>query len=74
MSPALSDLPARKVMRALEGLGFVHIRTKGSHAVYRDAAGRVVIDPRHDTIKRGTLSSILRQAGLKPTEFLDLMR
>jgi predicted RNA binding protein YcfA (HicA-like mRNA interferase family) len=61
-------------VRALESVGFVHVRTKGSHAVYRDPTGRVVIVPRHDTIKRGTLSSILRQAGLKPAEFVDLVR
>ena len=73
MSPALSDLPLRKVLRALESVGFDHVRTKGSHAVYRNAAGRVVVVPHHDTIKRGTLSSILRQAGLTPAEFLDLL-
>jgi predicted RNA binding protein YcfA (HicA-like mRNA interferase family) len=36
VSPALSDLPVRRVIRALEGVGFSHVRTKGSHAVYRD--------------------------------------
>ena len=32
MSPALSDLPFRKVTRALESVGFGYVRTKGSHA------------------------------------------
>lgn len=73
MSPALSDLPARKVVRVLESVGFEQVRTKGSHAVYRNASGRVVVVPLHDTIKRGTLSSILRQAGLARGEFLDLL-
>ncbi len=36
LSPALSDLPVRKVIRALESVGFGYMRTKGSHAVYRD--------------------------------------
>lgn len=31
MSPALSDLPVRKVTRVLESIGFDHIRTTGSH-------------------------------------------
>lgn len=57
----------------LESVGFKHVRTKGSHAEYRNAAGRVVVVPRHDTIKRGTLRSILRQAGLTNAEFLDLL-
>ncbi len=73
MSPALSDLPVRKVIRALESVGFSHVRTKGSHAVYRDQHGRVTVIPQHGTIKRGTLASILRQAGLAPDEFLKLL-
>ena len=73
MSPALSDLPVRKVTRALESIGFAHVRTKGSHAIYRHADGRVVVIPQHGTVKRGTLSSIIRQAGLTSTEFLELL-
>jgi predicted RNA binding protein YcfA (HicA-like mRNA interferase family) len=74
VSPALSDVPVRKVLRALESVGFVHKRTSGSHAVLRHPDGRVAIVPQHGTIKRGTLSSILRQAGLTPSEFLDLIQ
>ncbi|MGX7824229.1 type II toxin-antitoxin system HicA family toxin [Actinokineospora sp. 24-640] len=73
MSPALSDLPVRKLTRVLESLAFEHTRTKGSHAVYRHADGRTVIVPMHGTVKRGTLASILRQAGLTATEFLNLL-
>jgi predicted RNA binding protein YcfA (HicA-like mRNA interferase family) len=63
----------RQVVRALESIGFSHVRTKGSHAVYRDRDGRVVIIPQHGAVKRGTLASILRQAGLTPAEFLKLL-
>ena len=73
MSPALSDLPVRKVIRALESIGFSYARTKGSHAVYRRPDGRVAVIPEHGTIKRGTLASILRQADLTPAEFLKLL-
>ncbi|WP_328375903.1 type II toxin-antitoxin system HicA family toxin [Micromonospora zamorensis] len=73
MSPALADLPLRKVLAGLAKAGFNHVRTKGSHAVYRNSAGNVVVVPQHATIKRGTLASILRQAGLTPAEFLHLM-
>lgn len=73
MSPALSDLPVRKVIRALESVGFAYVRTKGSHAVYRNQGGRVVVIPEHGVVKRGTLASILRQAGLTPAEFLKLL-
>lgn len=74
MSPALADLPVRTVIRALESIGFVHARTAGSHAILRHPDGRVAIVPQHGTVKRGTLSSILRQAGLTPAEFLDLLQ
>jgi predicted RNA binding protein YcfA (HicA-like mRNA interferase family) len=40
----------------------------------RHPDGRVVIVPQHGTVKRGTLSSVLRQAGLTPSEFLDLIK
>ncbi|WP_326552690.1 type II toxin-antitoxin system HicA family toxin [Micromonospora sp. NBC_01813] len=74
MSPALADLPRRRVENALKAAGFAHTRTKGSHAVFRNASGRVVVVPQHDTIKRGTLASILRQAGLTSAEFQRLLK
>jgi predicted RNA binding protein YcfA (HicA-like mRNA interferase family) len=73
MSPALADLPLRKVVQALEKAGFVYVRTKGSHAVYRNTDDRVVVVPQHSTVKRGTLASILRQAGLTVAEFQALL-
>ena len=73
MSPALSDLPVRKVTRALESVGFTYVRTKGSHAVYRNGEGRAVVVPLHGVVKRGTLASILRQADFTPAEFLKLL-
>lgn len=73
MSPALSDLPVRKVTKALESVGFIYVRTKGSHAVYRNREGRAVVIPLHGVVKRGTLASILRQAALTPAEFLKLL-
>jgi predicted RNA binding protein YcfA (HicA-like mRNA interferase family) len=74
MSPALADLPLRKVVDALSRAGFVHARTKGSHAIYQHPNGRVAVVPQHPTIKRGTLASILRQAGLTTAEFQQLLR
>jgi len=73
VSPALSDLPVRKVARVIESLGFAYVRTKGSHAVYRHPDGRAAVIPQHSTVKRGTLASILRQADIKPGEFRDLL-
>jgi predicted RNA binding protein YcfA (HicA-like mRNA interferase family) len=74
MSPALADVPLRKVVQALTNVGFAHVRTKGSHAVYQHPNGRVAVVPQHATIKRGTLASILRQAGLTVAEFQQLLQ
>ncbi|MGH3897565.1 MAG: type II toxin-antitoxin system HicA family toxin [Pseudonocardiaceae bacterium] len=74
MSPALSDLPVRKITRVIESLGFGYVRTKGSHAVYQHPDGRAVDIPQHGTVKRGTLGAILRQAAITPAEFLELLR
>jgi predicted RNA binding protein YcfA (HicA-like mRNA interferase family) len=61
------------VVRALESIGFVYVRTKGSHAVYRHEDGAVTVVPLHGTIKRGTLAAIVRQAGLTAVEFQKLL-
>lgn len=73
MSP--SHLPitsGRKVVSALECVGFVHVKTKGDHAKLRQG-DRVVIVPLHRELKRGTMASILKQAGLTPEEMRRLL-
>jgi tRNA nucleotidyltransferase (CCA-adding enzyme) len=56
----------RKVVKLLKVHGFVHIRQKGSHAVYEHpAGGRQVIVPMHaKTMPRGTMMHVLAVAGL----------
>lgn len=56
----------------LEGAGFSRVSQRGSHAKLRDAKGRVVIVPLHDELMRGTLRSVIRQAGLSVADFLSL--
>jgi predicted RNA binding protein YcfA (HicA-like mRNA interferase family) len=73
MSPALPQVSGRDVLRALEGAGFAHTSTKGSHAKLRHPDGRVVIVPLHKSVARGTLSSILRQAGLTTAQLIELL-
>jgi predicted RNA binding protein YcfA (HicA-like mRNA interferase family) len=60
-------------VQALEAVGFEHRSTKGSHAKLRHTDGRVVIVPLHRSLARGTLGSILRQAGLSSSEFARLL-
>ena len=43
------------------------------HDLLQEVCGRAVVIPQHGTVKRGTLGSILRQAGVTPAEFLELL-
>jgi predicted RNA binding protein YcfA (HicA-like mRNA interferase family) len=58
----------REIMKLVEEDGWMHTRTAGSHRVYHhpSKSGIVVIagHPNAD-VPKGTLSSILKQAGIK---------
>ncbi len=61
----MSNLPAltgKQIIRALEKIGFVEVRVRGSHHFIRHADGRSTVVPSHsgETIGRGLLSKILR--------------
>jgi len=56
-------LKPEQVIKGLEGNGFQYISQKGSHRKYRKG-GSVAIVPMHYEIAKGTLRSILEQAGL----------
>lgn len=63
--PNLPRVSGAETIRALERLGFVVVRQRGSHVVLRrDASGCVV--PNHRELKTGTLAGILKQAGVSP--------
>lgn len=52
--------------------GWVEVGATGSHVKFakRSRAGmRTAIVPKHREVARGTLRSILRQAGISPEEF-----
>ena len=57
----------------LEKADFSRVSQRGSHLKLRSSAGRTVIVPLHRELARGTLRSILRQAGLTTEEFLELL-
>jgi predicted RNA binding protein YcfA (HicA-like mRNA interferase family) len=55
----------RDADKELKKAGFKQARQNGSHITYKNDQGKSVTVPKHDEIKTGTWSSILRQAGLK---------
>ena len=65
-------LKPNEVIFVLSQKGFYFKSQKGSHAKYTNGK-RIVIIPIHDTIARGTLKSILSQAGIELEEFLMIL-
>lgn len=65
-------LTPQQIIAALKKAGFSYKSQRGSHVKYtRD--GRNVIVPMHDEVARGTLKSILLQAGIDLESFLNLL-
>jgi len=68
-------LPYREVARRLRAAGFIEYRQRGSHVrfIKTTPTGRVSVTvPRHREVQRGTISDILRYAGLSVDEFENL--
>ncbi|MBI2139628.1 type II toxin-antitoxin system HicA family toxin [Candidatus Woesearchaeota archaeon] len=70
----LPIISGKEAIRALSKSGFYLKRQKGSHIILRkDMPFAQVTVPNHDTLDRGTLRSIIKQAGLSVEEFNDLL-
>ena len=72
----LPILKPSKVIKALEKGGFFIHHQTGSHVAMRhkvDKTIRVTVPVHRKDIKIGTLSSILKQAGLTVEEFRELL-
>ena len=70
--PKLPVVSGADVVRALERLGFVVARQRGSHIVMRRGSVGCVV-PNHQELKTGTLSGVLRQAGVSVEEFISAL-
>jgi predicted RNA binding protein YcfA (HicA-like mRNA interferase family) len=68
------DAPKRKVIKAMEALGFEIIR-EGNHIsmsrINPDGSRTPLTLPNHKEIKGSTLLLILRQAGIAREEFIE---
>ena len=70
--PSLPHVSGAEAVRALQKLGFVVVRQNGSHVILRrDTSGCVV--PQHRELKLGTLSGLLKQAGVSVDEFMGAL-
>lgn len=71
--PRLPRLSSRDAIRALERLGFVQIRQRGSHVVMRRGSVTCIV-PQRGELKLGTLSSVLQQADVGIEEFIAAIK
>ncbi|MFM6181197.1 MAG: type II toxin-antitoxin system HicA family toxin [Dolichospermum sp.] len=69
--PIISGL---ECVKALEKIGFVVDRQRGSHIILVCEEPRTTISVLdHKELDRGTLRGIIRQAGLSVDEFIELL-
>jgi predicted RNA binding protein YcfA (HicA-like mRNA interferase family) len=71
--PRLPSVKPKMVIRALLRNGFVIDHATGSHYVLIREKLRVTVPYHNRDLKRGTLASIIAQAGLTVEEFVDLL-
>ena len=71
--PSLPVVSGADTVRALERLGFIVLRQRGSHIVLRRASQGCVV-PNHRELKVGTLSGVLKQAGVSAEEFVNALK
>ncbi len=73
--PKLPAIRSRQVVRFLEQSGFALDHTSGSHYVfYHPRSRRRAVVPSHNRdLPKGTLMSLLREAGFSREELIDFL-
>lgn len=64
-------------IRALERLGFVQVRQRGSHVVMKKSEGGTAVGcvvPRHPELASGTLRGVLKQAKVPIDVFVEKLK
>lgn len=71
----LPVLSGKDLVKILSKIGFVHIRTRGSHAILvKNEEKKIMIPvPLHKELAKGTLKNIISRAGLSLDNLLDLI-
>lgn len=73
--PKLPQISGKKLIKALLKDGWLFVGQKGSHIKLRKVSPvghTTIIVPQHKTLKKGTLSGILKQSKLSVEKLKDL--
>lgn len=75
--PKLPRVSGKDIIKILSKIGFTHERTRGSHSILNKQdkeRGKITVPvPLHKELAKGTLKSIMKQAGLDLEELLKLL-
>jgi predicted RNA binding protein YcfA (HicA-like mRNA interferase family) len=73
--PKIPAIKPRQIIRFLEQNGFVLDHRSGSHCIYyHQASRRRAVVPQHNRdLPKGTLMSLLREAGFTREELIDFL-
>ncbi len=75
--PKLPVVSGHELVKALTKIGFIHVRTTGSHAILKKKQNEqtiVIPVPLHKELAKGTLLSIMHQARLSREEFMKILK
>jgi predicted RNA binding protein YcfA (HicA-like mRNA interferase family) len=70
--PEIPGVSHRRAVRALQKLGYRVIR-EGKHTIMARDSEHILVVPRHNPIRAGTMGAIAKDAGLTPAEFRPLL-
>ncbi len=73
--PKLPAVKPRRLIQFLQQNGFVLDHTSGSHYIYRHPGSRrrAVVPQHNRDLPKGTLMSLLREAGFTREELIDFL-
>ncbi len=72
----MSRLPVcsgQEALRALRKLGYEIDHQTGSHIILRHPSTRRLTVPNHRELAKGTLRSLIREAGITKEQFVELL-
>ncbi|HEX9975530.1 MAG TPA: type II toxin-antitoxin system HicA family toxin [bacterium] len=71
--PKFPVLKPKEIIKVLEKLGFVKVRSRGSHLQYKKGNLLVTVPFHNKDLRQETLKSILRQAQLSIEDLNDML-
>ena len=75
--PKLVSISAKTLIKALKKINFEIVSQKGSHIkLVRESKQerKVLVIPNHKVLKKGTLTAIIKQAGISKTQLQNLIK